>query len=142
MALSSGIKKAATEAIEKQRSKDPFVVLGNLAREKYQKFKETGIPLENAHIADVQREGSQFKEDRAAALGRNSAIQAMGPVAPVAGVGPNQMVRALDNRRKVVGDSAAQGAIAGANAQLVQLIDMAIAPSPRASSSPTRESIT
>lgn len=96
---------------------DPFVVLGNLAREKYQKFKQNGIPLENAHIKDVQQEGAQFKEDEAAALGRNTAIQSLGPVQTSGQINPHQMISGLDRRRKVMGDSTAQGATEGANAQ-------------------------
>jgi len=111
--------RAPQEAVNawKAKQQDPYVTLGNLAREKYQKFKDTGIPLENKHIEDVRREGASFKQDKAAALGRNSAIQALGPIQTSGGVGPNQMLSALDRRRSVLSDSASQAAIGGANAQ-------------------------
>lgn len=96
---------------------DPYITLGNLAREKYQKFKETGIPLENKHIEDVKREGAQFKMDEAASLGRNTAIQSLGPIQTTGQANPHQMIVGLDRRRQVMGNSSAEAANAGANAQ-------------------------
>ena len=134
MAIDQHYKGPAAYVLNQERAKiisesqnDPYKTLAGIAREKYERFKQTGMPLEDKFLKDVQREGLGFKEDRAAATARNSAIRSLGPTSTTGIQNPNQIVRGLSRRQGAMLPTLVDSTQAGRNMQVNKALNQKIA---------------